>query len=58
VYVLHCFQKKSKSGISTPKQDMDLIEKRLKIAEMEHQEWQKLQNERKPKALVSQKKAQ
>ena len=30
VYVLHCFQKKSTSGISTPKPDMDLIEARLK----------------------------
>jgi phage-related protein len=26
VYVLHVFQKKSKSGIATPKQDIDLIE--------------------------------
>jgi phage-related protein len=25
VFVLHCFQKKSKSGIATPKQDMDTI---------------------------------
>lgn len=32
VFVLHCFQKKSKRGISTPKQDMDIIEARLKIA--------------------------
>jgi phage-related protein/predicted XRE-type DNA-binding protein len=41
VYVLHCFQKKSKSGISTPKQDMDLIEKRFKQAEQEHKEMAK-----------------
>ena len=33
VYVLHCFQKKSKSGIATPKQDMELIRERLKEAE-------------------------
>lgn len=26
VYVLHCFQKKSKQGIKTPQPDMDLIE--------------------------------
>jgi phage-related protein len=32
VYVLHVFQKKSKSGIATPKPDMDLIEERLKQA--------------------------
>jgi phage-related protein len=37
VYVLHAFQKKSKTGIATPKQVMMLVEKRLKelISEME-----------------------
>jgi len=29
VYVLHAFQKKSKTGIKTPKSDLNLIEKRL-----------------------------
>ena len=33
VYVLHCFQKKSKRGIATPKPDIDLIHERLKFAE-------------------------
>jgi phage-related protein len=33
VYVLHCFQKKSKHGIETPKPEMELIRKRLKEAE-------------------------
>ncbi|MDR3055430.1 MAG: type II toxin-antitoxin system RelE/ParE family toxin [Zoogloeaceae bacterium] len=33
VYVLHCFQKKSHHGISTPKPEIDLLMKRLKIAE-------------------------
>lgn len=33
VFVLHCFQKKSKQGIATPKEDMDIIYARLKIAE-------------------------
>jgi len=33
VYVLHCFQKKSTSGIATPQQDVDLIKARLKQAE-------------------------
>jgi len=28
VYVLHAFQKKSKKGIATPKQDVDLIRQR------------------------------
>jgi len=32
VYVLHAFQKKSKQGIATPKQDIELIEARLKRA--------------------------
>jgi len=33
VFVLHCFQKKSKSGISTPKSDIHIIRARLKVAE-------------------------
>jgi phage-related protein len=33
VFVLHCFQKKSKSGAATPKEDMDIIRARLKVAE-------------------------
>ena len=33
VYVLHAFQKKSKKGIATPKPDIDLIKKRLKVGE-------------------------
>ncbi len=33
VFVLHCFQKKSKSGIATPKEDMDIIRVRLKVAQ-------------------------
>jgi len=32
VFVLHCFQKKSKHGIETPKADMDIIHARLKAA--------------------------
>jgi phage-related protein len=32
VYVLHCFQKKSKHGIETPKKEIDLIKQRLKWA--------------------------
>lgn len=38
VYVLHSFKKKSKSGIKTPKPDIDLIKKRLKEAEQIHKE--------------------
>jgi len=33
VFVLHCFQKKSKRGIATPTEDMNIIHARLKIAE-------------------------
>ena len=33
VFVLHCFQKKSKSGIATPKEDLDIIRARLKVAQ-------------------------
>ena len=33
VYVLHAFQKKAKKGIATPKTELDLVKKRLKIAE-------------------------
>jgi phage-related protein len=33
VYVLHAFQKKSKTGIKTPREDVNLISVRLKAAE-------------------------
>lgn len=33
IYVLHCFQKKLKRGIETPKHDIDLIRDRLKMAQ-------------------------
>ena len=36
VYVLHVFQKKSKKGIATPKADVDLIKKRLGLAEQDY----------------------
>jgi len=32
VYVLHCFQQKSTSGIATPKPDKNLIHECLKVA--------------------------
>ena len=32
VFVLHVFQKKSKSGVATPRPDMDLVRDRLKVA--------------------------
>jgi Nucleotidyl transferase AbiEii toxin, Type IV TA system/Phage derived protein Gp49-like (DUF891) len=33
IYVLHCFQKKSTSGIATPKPDLELIKERFKRAQ-------------------------
>lgn len=39
VYVLHAFQKKSKTGIKTTKQDMDLLKKRLQDAQQMHNKW-------------------
>ncbi len=33
VFVLHCFQKKSKKGSETPREDMAIIHARLKIAQ-------------------------
>jgi len=38
IYVLHIFQKKSKSGIATTKQDLNLVEQRLKVAREHHKE--------------------
>lgn len=40
VYVLHAFQKKSKTGRATPKKEIDLIHKRLADAERDHQKRQ------------------
>jgi phage-related protein len=39
VYVLHSFQKKSKTGIATPKAEINLIKARLQRAEEEHRAW-------------------
>ena len=44
VYVLHAFQKKSKTGTATPKTDMDLIKQRLKIAEEHYREHYRAQS--------------
>lgn len=34
LYVLHVFQKKSKSGIKTPQEELELIKRRLKTAQV------------------------
>ncbi len=36
VYVLHVFQKKSRRGIATPKQELELIRRRLAAAATHH----------------------
>lgn len=36
VYVLHAFQKKSKHGIKTPQAEIELVKRRLKVAEDDH----------------------
>jgi len=40
IYVLHCFQKKAKKGMATPKKDIDLIHQRLAAAESDYRERQ------------------
>jgi phage-related protein len=42
LYVLHAFQKKSKTGIATSKKDLDLIKDRLATAEQHYREMQKV----------------
>ena len=46
IHVLHAFQKKSKRGMKTPQQDIDLIKTRLKQAEARHGDWKKQQTKK------------
>ena len=46
VYVLHAFQKKSKSGIATPKKDLALIKTRLRRAEEDYRQWRASETKR------------
>jgi phage-related protein len=43
VYVLHAFQKKSKKRVKTQKQELELVRKRLKMAEEHYAEWRATQ---------------
>lgn len=43
VYVLHAFQKKSRSGIATPKSEIELIKRRLARAKEDYEQWQRSQ---------------
>ena len=38
LYVLHAFRKKAKKGIATPKQDVDVIRQRLKVAKKHYED--------------------
>jgi phage-related protein len=38
IYVLHAFQKKSKSGTATPQKELELIRQRLAAAEKDYKE--------------------
>jgi phage-related protein len=42
VYVLHAFQKKSKTGIKTPQDDVNLIAERLKRAQADYERSSKI----------------
>ena len=48
VYVLHAFQKKSKAGIKTPKQEIELVRERLKRAEEHYRQWVETQRKETP----------
>jgi phage-related protein len=37
IYVLHAFQKKSPKGIKTAQLDIDLVERRLRIAQLDYE---------------------
>jgi hypothetical protein len=41
--MLDALQKKSKKGIKTPRQEIELIQKRLRLAEEHYEEWSKAQ---------------
>jgi phage-related protein len=46
IYALHAFQKKSKTGIKTPKSEINLIQSRLRQAADEHARWLEYQRGR------------
>ena len=47
VYVLHAFQKKSKSGASTPKKEINLVHQRLAAAQRDYESRQKTNEDQK-----------
>lgn len=45
VYALHAFQKKSKRGIKTPKEDLNRVKERMKQAAEHYEQWSKRKKE-------------
>lgn len=45
VYVLHAFQKKSKSGVKTPAAEINTVRSRLKDAVTHYEKWKEQQDE-------------
>ncbi|CAM5452007.1 hypothetical protein AFEL58S_02829 [Afipia felis] len=54
IYVLHAFQKKSKSGIKTPEFEIKKIHQRLKMAEQAYASQKKEANEKQSKGRKKQ----
>jgi phage-related protein len=50
VYVLHAFQKKSRRGIATPRQEIRLIEERLQRAREDYEQWQREEQQKRPRS--------
>jgi len=48
VFVLHAFQKKSKAGIRTPRQEIERVRERLKRAEEHYRQWVETQRKETP----------
>ncbi len=46
--MLHAFQKKSKAGIKTPKQEIEWVRERLKRAEEHYRKWFETQRKETP----------
>ena len=43
VYVLHAFQKKAKRGAATPKPELDLVRRRLRVAEQHYRDTRRVE---------------
>jgi phage-related protein len=50
VYVLHAFQKKSKRGMATPRQETALILQRLQRAREDYKQWQSEERQKRPRS--------